>query len=233
MGCEASMVMDFFWYSYFGITKADAAKKVDMALSICVNRAYRDLSRTITYSKSTTHEQEINELKKTIANEIKQLSDKKAEDFDCWHNKTCLLIVNYFMDNKTILDKDVQFHYGQAQKWLNMALKNMRIMELWNTDFLDKFSSVLHVPVDSGIIKAVWELTRVKLPLITENLPKRTSLGRGAGAYSYEKVKSWSLWNEKEYNDFQKSLREEFENNLSTCYSSLEKWENESWIKNT
>ena len=39
MGCEASMVMDLFWYSYFGITKADAAKKVDKALSICVNRA--------------------------------------------------------------------------------------------------------------------------------------------------------------------------------------------------
>ena len=232
MGCEASMVMDFFWYSYFGITKADAAKKVDKALSICVNRAYRDLSRTITYSQSATHEQEIKILKEeVIANSIKQLSEKNAEDFDRWHNESCLSIVNYFMENKTILGKDVQFHYGQAQKWLNMTLKNMRIMDLWNKDYLDRFSSVLHVPVDSGIIKAVWELTKVKLPLIKENLPKRTSLGRGA--YSYEKVKSWSLWDETEYNDFQKSLREEFENNLSTCYSSLEKWENESWIKNT
>lgn len=45
---------DFFWFSYFGITKDEAGRDRDLRISRCISRAYLDLSRTVRYSISTT-----------------------------------------------------------------------------------------------------------------------------------------------------------------------------------
>lgn len=80
---------------------------------------------------------------------------------------------------------------------------------------------VLHVPVDRYIIEAVWENEDVILPLIPEKICKNGK----RGAYSDEKVKSWSKWEKEEYINFQNSLREKLNGEIPI------KWESSVWIE--
>ena len=134
-------------------------------------------------------------------------------------------MINQFNNNKTIFDND-EFHYGQAQKWLNMTIKNMRIMGLWDS-IIDRHSEVLHIPVDNAVIKGAWEYNDVPLPTKKDKLLKDGSRGK----YSDEKRIAWSKWNDNDYTDFQYSMRDYFDKSLKQEYDSLEAWENYTWMK--
>ena len=75
--------------------------------------------------------------------------------FDAWHESKCAQIIDrmnapYGDGNKVFLK--ARFTYGQAQKWVNMTLKY-----LWLLDMLPNGLSEaeLHVPVDSFILEAL------------------------------------------------------------------------------
>ena len=226
--------IDFLLYSYFGITAADLKIK-DKVITICAQRAYLDLSRTVSFGndfkdgktddaktknyRTGKRKDFKDEICKIIKDGVCDLIKSSPDDYDENHNMLCERIKenakSYCVDNKEILSNGIT--YGQAQKWLNMTIKYMWLLGIWESDF-EKLIKVIHVPVDSYIIKAVWEYESVDLPLKEKSNRK----------YHYtnpsEYVKAWSQWNEDDYTNFQKSLREHLD-------VPPIKWEGPAWIE--
>ena len=100
-------------------------------------------------------------------------------------------------------NEETLFFYGQVQKWVNITLKNMLVMELWDKDF-EKIRNCLHVPIDNVILK-----------------PIKCDLG-----ISFS-VKSWSRWNSCEYKKLQVDIRDKLKN------KSPIDWEYEKWSEET
>jgi len=175
------------------------------------------------YDFIKTKEMFINEVVRIILGKIKVLLDKPQRDFEDWHEDACNAIMKKVpkrlksgdplfrkKDKKGNVEDDA-FYYGQAQKWLNMTLKNMVAMGLWD---LDEIHAKLHVPVDSYITEAASGLD-VGIP---------HSYSSEVCKFSGES-KPWSTWNDVEYIKFQKALREalEGENPIG--------WESGAWIE--
>lgn len=168
-------LMNFLVYSYFGfdISKLADGKLTDDEKEKCARRAYMDLSRTVKYKYSSS---ELDKAKKdpdkceyrnmrnnTITNICKELigSIEKCPDgnanFDSWHESVCQNIKDKMNDQESdngekLLKEGEDFTIGQAQKWVNMTLKY-----LWLLDMLPEGISGtdLHVPIDSFILKAL------------------------------------------------------------------------------
>ena len=168
------MATDFLWATYFGITQNDADNDKEKAAYYCADRAYRGLCRVISYKYSSST---IEKNKKKYSDYIDKKSKfrdavckyivtsiKKIDsDFESFHRKTCrgIITISDGTDEKSIdysglfkLDKTrkIGLNYGLAQKWLNMTIKNMLVMGLW-----DNFNNILpdlHIPLDSYIFDA-------------------------------------------------------------------------------
>lgn len=141
-------ITDFLLNAYFG--------EVSDIIFTAVSSAYLDLNRTIEFKKG----QDVTEEKKatlrqkcvkTIKDQILNLSKNDHFDkemFDSWHTKICEILY------KTYNDSGVPFHYGQAQKWVNMAMKYLSVIDSSKTAFCFEF---LHVPIDSIVIDLACE----------------------------------------------------------------------------
>lgn len=212
---------------------------------ICAKRAYRDLNRTLRFSTKSDKIRENfrKDLCEKIKDEILKLLNELEETnelfnkktFDERHDQICQSIMKTCQSfkneqNDTILlstknskkntdinpNKQAQnFHYGQAQKWLNMTLKYMWLLGLWEKEF-EKILPVLHVPVDSFIIEKVWNNSAIYLPCDDRKRNQK---------YSEEKVDSWSRWDCEAYKEFQNSLR-----NFLGGKNPIE-WECSTWLE--
>ena len=208
---------DFLLFSYFGITTKDLNDK-DNIIKICAERAYLDLNRTLKFSPEY----------KDDKNDTKEELKKKAGRRLWFKNKTCVCISKHIIkdlicsnhdfdwQHKNLCDEIIRISeqgiitggmtYGQAQKWVNMTMKYMWLLGIWDEEFkrvIDK----IHVPVDSYIIEAVRQ--RINLKEGTEiDLP----------------TTAWSNWNHEEYIKFQRELRKSVEE------YPIE-WEGPAWIE--
>ncbi|MCM1227469.1 MAG: hypothetical protein NC320_08620, partial [Clostridium sp.] len=141
-------------------------------------------------------------------------SDNKQSAFDSEHNRICEEIIKAYFEIS-------EFTYGQAQKWLNMMLKYVLLIE---GDFVLK--SYLHIPVDSYIMQTVGsDNPKLKHCLKLECVPKKDG---AVGKYSESSSKPWSKWNYDEYTAFHNTVRTAVSE--SNCSSPIE-WENEAWIE--
>ena len=99
--------------------------KINNPINISVKRAYRDLCRTIVgFSKNSNHDIILNNAIGLLNEEIEKLIYSKIENqdaFDIWHKKCCDELIDIFGNQK--------FYYGQAQKWINMSLKYLSIID--------------------------------------------------------------------------------------------------------
>ncbi len=101
---------------------------------------------------------------KLILGHIKALMSDGSEEyselaFDNWHKDACTCLKDYaekLIENNISLFRDRFFPYGFAQKWINMTLKYMHIMGLWNDELGEK-ARYFHVPVDAYIINEAKE----------------------------------------------------------------------------
>lgn len=137
--------------------------KEDLTIEdIALGGAYRDMaSHTLIRKNVNGWTDKVWEVKKnTWKKETAKLMSKQIEildensDFNKWHSETCLAMIS---KTQKLLKDEVILSYGQAQKWLNMTLKNMLITGKWE----EKFKGVkefLHCPVDSFIINAAEDL---------------------------------------------------------------------------
>lgn len=218
-------LMNFLVYSYFGCDISDPAEEKKQK---CARRAYLDLARTVKYQYSSS---ELDKAKKdpdkceyrnmrnnTITNICKELIGSiamypgKNADFDSWHKSVCHEIENKMNDNKSELLKEGEdFTFGQAQKWVNMTLKYM-----WLLDMLPEGISAedLHVPIDSFILKALKD-------------DGISDISDKDGTYKY-KEEAWSRLTTDNYDTIQKEIRKvakKKENNTPI------EWESTAWIK--
>ncbi len=125
----------------------------------CSYRAYRDVCRTIHYAYTSEDLkakkkgwEDFENLKKAfiqyeinlIMEEIKSIPNTN-DSFNNWHNNLCdyMLVDNDNFKEKLKIDTEVKqlfkpnegdkekncFKYGMAQKWLNMTIKNILLVE--------------------------------------------------------------------------------------------------------
>ena len=124
-------------------------------------------------------------------------SIKSQEEFDEWH---FILSKNI---RKKYLENNISFTYGQAQKWINMTIKYLYILE---AQTFDEVFGFLHIPIDNYILAAVNKQFGIKYP----DIP-------------------WSRWDDyfNIYLDFQNKIRSKV-----TDIEPL-RWEFRNWIKYT
>lgn len=200
--------IDFLLYDYFGITSGD---NPDEMILKCAQRAYRDLCRTLKFAEKAdnakgekkkqiekAHQAFRMEICELIQGKVKELLCSQSEaEFDEKHARLCFCICE--TDKGNVLS--VKLKWGQAQKWLNMTIKYMWLIGLWERTYN---RSAVHIPVDNYIIQAIPEGV-VTLP-----------------------SSRWSQWDQKPYKVFQQDLRK-WRKESSPDMSPLE-WEAEKWL---
>lgn len=206
-------LLDFLLYSYFGCSSEDSEQTVKKK---CAYRAYLDLARTVKYTYSSTELEKAKSGTDAYAfisvqkDRIKVICSKLIESiegypnhsggFNTWHECKCALIIDQmnepYGDGKKEFLK-AHFTYGQAQKWVNMTLKY-----LWLLDMLPNGLSEaeLHVPVDSFILEALkgTQLFNTEGNKIT-----------GSGESYYYNGEAWSAISDpKNYKRLQDGIRD-------------------------
>ncbi|WP_455520946.1 hypothetical protein [Parvimonas micra] len=184
-------LLKFLKFSYFGNLKDP--------IEATSNRAYRDMCRTIKFNGLS--EKNRLKLRKKVKDdfktEIDNLTSKIQGDFDKWHEQLCKKIIDEYKKSK------IQLSYGQAQKWVNMTIKYLYILEVEGYTFDSVFEN-LHIPIDNYVFDAVEKELGIKRP-----------------------VDAWSKLDKKEYLKYQEDIRGELrKKNISPLI-----WEFENWLK--
>ncbi|SEQ39179.1 hypothetical protein SAMN02910369_01678 [Lachnospiraceae bacterium NE2001] len=163
---------------------------------------------------------------KIVLDRIGILEKDEMVNFDGWHNETCNMLIKLYDKNGL---KDI-FTYGNAQKWINMTLKYIFLLNgisnnnaesiLEKSSKICRYSSDFHIPIDSYIIDELWDpKKKVKLPVKDNAKKGRDYLYKTPSEY----VKGWSNWVECDYLDALGTWRE------VTGINPLV-WESEHWI---
>ncbi|MCD8300469.1 MAG: hypothetical protein LUC41_04770 [Clostridiales bacterium] len=125
-----------------------------------------------------------------------------GEDYDAWHKRLCETLVEYYnvlyaelikqwLPNFD-LPKEKHFTYGNAQKWVNMTMKNLLIMSIikkdvgTDEDWCDKIigiSECFHIPLDSYMFNAIKELGISPSFLMNPEGNKKTTCWSKIGVY--------------------------------------------------
>lgn len=234
---------DFLLYSYFGIKESDLNDQSNIPY-ICAKRAYLDLARTVRYEYSSSELEEMkskksseedkdkatnfidskNELIKNICkNILSPIKTKEGEisfessDFDKWHKAKCEEIINFMNNsidksNTNILKED--FTIGQAQKWVNMTLKYLWLLDALPAGVEPEY---LHVPIDSYIIEIAYD--------------NKNKFENALGLLEEKPKKSWSKLSEyEEYFKIQEAIRKAIKTNTTNETIPI-KWESLAWIE--
>lgn len=216
----------FLTYSYFRIVPENLFPEIENEDSYrdhCIKKviitAYKDATNQGAYNtlfskKLDNRETLLNESDTAQNNSSKYLFERIKEliknpeqnKFEDWHNNTCKQIVKNYKNVKR--NEESFFTYGNAQKWVNMTMKYLWMLGLL-PDGIDE--DKLHIPLDSFIIDVLKENEKVTLPFTGDNQK------------SSKKVRGWSQWTKKDYEDFRESI--------SGTKKYTLKWENDVWIK--
>lgn len=149
-----SDIHSFLLNAYFGA--------IDDPFLTAANSAYLDLNRTIEFRSSKILEERKASLRsesvRLIVESIHSLRRQninKQDSFDSWHNTTCLKLLDKYKE------AGVPFHYGQSQKWVNMTMKYLSVIDSSLTESIFEF---LHVPIDSIVYELAEEFFGLEWP---------------------------------------------------------------------
>lgn len=167
-----------------------------------------------------------NELIKNICeNILSPIKTKEGEisfknsDFDDWHKAKCEEIINFMNNsidksNTKILKKEEKFTIGQAQKWVNMTLKYLWLLNALPTGVKPEY---LHVPIDSYIIEIAYD--------------NKNKFENALGLLEEKPKESWSKLPEyEEYFKIQEAIRKAIKTNATKETIPI-KWESLAWIE--
>ncbi len=134
---------DFLCRLYFGASEDK--------LELIIQRAYLDFSRTVTgAAKYPNAHQSASQL---LRNEISTLPNLAINisqaRFDDWHEKICHSLCSEY--SKAGYE---HFYIGQAQKWLNMAMKYVYVIGEDRLRGYAPLYSMCHVPIDNIILQS-------------------------------------------------------------------------------
>lgn len=121
---------------------------VNDPIRMAVNRAYRDMARTLRVSKAEREHGRI-VITEYLYKRLEDLSKDHKNDFDEWHRTTSFEIKNRYE----------KLTFGQIQKWLNMSIKYLYTLKQLGLDDVDDYyvnnTNKFHAPLDSLILKSV------------------------------------------------------------------------------
>ena len=214
--------IEFLLYAYFQIKVNDDYDKICNA---AIDKAYSDATMMAAFNalKKRAEKSVIEDAKKSGIRKIREsLNDLiSATDYDKSHDKLCKDVVGEFKGIKTEKD-DKAFTYGNAQKWVNMTMKNLYVISNAIKDINGKLpkeceeilniADKFHVPVDRYIIEAVLEDEDFN----NKKLPQKD-----------ETIKPWSTWVEEDYKCFLGEVKEMCRKKQKTMIE----WECEAWLK--
>ena len=227
--------LDSLVYFVFGFTLDE---NYDFIIDCIVEKAYKDATNQGAFN--TKADSSMAQLAKygnngkdgsktILINRIMQLEDD-ISDFDGWHEETCDKLVEVYNDNGL----EGVFTYGNAQKWVNMTLKYICLLNgisgdyskefKEQTDKIMKYLSSFHVPIDSFIIDIMWYYKDIRLPYKSGVENRRSTNYAIPSKY----VKGWSNWEKPEYKKAIEDLRSIINKESSETEPIM--WESEKWI---
>ena len=166
--------LEFLYAVYFG--------NYEDEFHASVNRAYRDMNRTLRFNG--LQQEERDNLRKQALGAIRSQADelwcKDSVDqrvYDLWHKNLSERMVDLYKE------QGVVFTFGQAQKWINMTMKYLYVL---GKPEMKKLINVCHVPLDNYIFKIASYTLHIEKPKIP-----------------------WSRWNDysNQYMHYQNLLR--------------------------
>ena len=170
--------INFLLRLYFGAGKDP--------LNACVQRAYRDLNRTLHGVSRLAEGVELRERASLLlCSGLTSIADSGTvlaqEAFDAWHCESCKQLEGVYAEY------GYKFYVGQAQKWINMAFKYVHVFGEGQLPGFKRLYAYGHVPLDNIMI---IQLRNYEAPVLS---------------------KPWSrLCNYSEYMDFQNWFRGRF-----------------------
>lgn len=187
-------IFDTLKFLYFGST--------ENCYNASSKKAYLDLCRTIVFNGAVLlHRKECeNAVDLLIENEISNIvrfGIASQEEYNDWHCSLCNKIIQIYAT------KNICFHFGQAQKWINMTVKYLYVI---NDVDLSKIINYAHIPIDNYVFKAAEKELGIKQP-----------------------ITSWSRMDNQEYITYQIELRDAIINNY--YYETPLRWEMIYWLK--
>jgi hypothetical protein len=230
------IAIEFLLWSYFKLTTKDSKEEI---VEKCISRAYSDATNQGAYNAIRDKETDSGA---SYHEELKEhILSSAIEDFEEWHKEICREMTECYKNVKMKSSQDGSaFTYGNAQKWLNMTIKYLFIvnlaMEMLGAaeDFRDfyrrkfkDFEGYFHVPIYRYIIESLWK----KEDTVEDTskwlcLKEKTRKDGTLGAYSADKHKVWSQFNEVDYQKVKKHI----DDKISEEGVSPMRWENEKWI---
>lgn len=176
-----------------------------MAYIRCSDFAYRDMCRTIRFHKKYDEDAEIKwNLRRNVTALIKtqveawlQIPPKDQDEFNGQHQKLCEKIIVIYQGITDQMEKDQSLFFGQAQKWVNMTLKNLYVYSKSNeTDMsFDEILPYLHIPLDNVIMDIASD-------------KKKCYIDPSDQKYGVSKPQTaWSRMDASEYQAYQKELK--------------------------
>ena len=220
-------LMDFLIYSYFKIIPKviyGDSREPDYStyrIKKAIIKAYEDATNEGAYNtlfKKTIEAGKLKQLKSAserakndsaefLFSQIQKLS-ALASNYEEWHKNTCEELCKKYSE-VCLNENEPFFTYGNAQKWVNMTMKY-----LWLLDRLPEglTAKSLHVPIDSFILEKLRE----------DNVDE---IRRDGDTYKY-KGKSWSQLDDYDvYLDIQTKIGQ-----IAGKTFPIE-WEGPVWIK--
>lgn len=233
--------INFLLYSYFELTLDSGENEI---LDAAAERAYRDASgRVLSIANESESGKYKGNAKEKLNSQLLKLPP--AADYDTWFFETCCELKTAYKtaENK---DGDHAFHFGHAQKWVNMTMKYLyvikSIFKVYGKDILpwltDDLEERLHIPVDSYIMEAAAAKGTISCKKQKVNFPYGLGLslpgnngdkdeGEGKKPVPYSSAKAWSKWEKADYETFYKKLREK----VKLSEKSPLDWEGPAWIE--
>lgn len=205
----------------------DTKQSLESCTEICAIKAYPDMARrTLDWDKNTHEETKISWRDKVAKNVlVPRIVDLLApnvsfnESFNEWHKNVCYEIIKHKHENLSVL------YIGQAQKWLNMTLKNMlvHVTADWYKN-LDELRKDLHVPVDTYVMEAAYSQLGIRtLENGSGKLLADAKLSDGNNKFAWSKIKSYEL-----YFAFQEKIIKVIRQRED--YSCPIDWEFDAWL---
>ena len=167
---EKALIQNFYRISLFG-NEPDS-------VTAAAKRAYRDFCRTINFKKKSDHSRAVEKVVSIFRVWLLKISEiQSVEGYDKWHKEL-------YGEIKKAFDEYATLTVGQVQKWINMTMKYLIILEEKPEKDITQF---LHVPIDSIILK-------------------KSGKANFFGQIPWSRIDSYS-----DYMEFQKELRKDYE----------------------
>lgn len=245
---QAKEAIDFLIFSYFGSKPTDQAEQI---LDRVIERAYRDASSRVLSLKDDVRDEKKGPKAKAKGKICKCMGElHKIPGFmytKNFHTPLCEGIEKEFCERGEGIYKPDKngsirpFTYGIAQKWINMTMKYIYLLNKLFDEFGDEegrrqfcgnygkpvsaIAKDLHVPLDNYILGAAFEKLGMQ-GCITKNGQKEPQyyIVLNGEKYAWSRIPNKTIYN---------CFRIKLENNIKEKNSGVYPidWENTAWLE--